>query len=130
MFPYHRAEFLEVLVANAPSHYRHHFGKRFASYTDAPSGPVVLHFEDGGTAECDLLVGADGIKSTMRRVMYDKLAEAEKNSEVAEQLRGHIDPKWTGQVAYRGLIPREALATMSPDKNPVLSPIQVSCKSL
>lgn len=128
MFPYHRAEFLQVLVANAPSHYRTHFGKRLASFTDSPSGPVTLHFEDGSTAECDLLVGADGIKSVVRKGMYEALAQVETNIEAAERLRQHIEPQWTGQVAYRGLVPPEALAALAPQNASLVSPTQVRDK--
>ena len=33
-------------------------------------GAKVLRFEDGGTAEADLVVGADGIWSVVRRCMF------------------------------------------------------------
>ncbi|MFS8098384.1 FAD-dependent monooxygenase [Lentzea alba] len=40
------------------------FGKRFERYEQ--NGAITLHFEDGTTAECDVLVGADGIRSRVR----------------------------------------------------------------
>ncbi|SDG90579.1 2-polyprenyl-6-methoxyphenol hydroxylase [Lentzea fradiae] len=40
------------------------FGKKFERYEQ--NGAITLHFEDGGTAECDVLVGADGIRSRVR----------------------------------------------------------------
>ncbi|KZT56920.1 FAD/NAD(P)-binding domain-containing protein [Calocera cornea HHB12733] len=54
----------------------------------------MLTFTDGTVAEADVLVGADGIKSVTRRVMYGDKAES-------------IEPKWSGCIAYRGLIPME-----------------------
>jgi 2-polyprenyl-6-methoxyphenol hydroxylase-like FAD-dependent oxidoreductase len=42
------------------------FGKRFERY-EQHDGVITLHFEDGATAECDVLVGADGIRSRVRR---------------------------------------------------------------
>jgi 2-polyprenyl-6-methoxyphenol hydroxylase-like FAD-dependent oxidoreductase len=42
------------------------FGKRFERY-EQDNGVITLHFEDGTTAECDVLVGADGIRSRVRR---------------------------------------------------------------
>lgn len=41
------------------------FGKRFARYEQGDV--ITLHFEDGSTAQCDVLVGADGIRSRVRR---------------------------------------------------------------
>ncbi|HUQ61312.1 NAD(P)/FAD-dependent oxidoreductase [Lentzea sp.] len=40
------------------------FGKRFERYER--DGAITLRFEDGTTAECDVLVGADGIGSRVR----------------------------------------------------------------
>ncbi|HEX7307074.1 NAD(P)/FAD-dependent oxidoreductase [Lentzea sp.] len=40
------------------------FGKRFERYEQGDA--ITLHFEDGTTAECDVLVGADGIRSRVR----------------------------------------------------------------
>ncbi|KAJ5506092.1 Monooxygenase FAD-binding [Penicillium expansum] len=46
------------------------FGKRLASYDDDnQSGKVVLHFDDGTTAEADVLLGCDGIHSSTRKVL-------------------------------------------------------------
>jgi 2-polyprenyl-6-methoxyphenol hydroxylase-like FAD-dependent oxidoreductase len=42
------------------------FGKRFERY-EQHDGVITPHFEDGTTAECDVLVGADGIRSRVRR---------------------------------------------------------------
>ncbi|MEV6242250.1 NAD(P)/FAD-dependent oxidoreductase [Lentzea sp. NPDC051838] len=41
------------------------FGKRFERYEQGEN--IKLHFEDGTTAECDVLVGADGIRSRVRQ---------------------------------------------------------------
>lgn len=42
------------------------FGKRFERYEHNGDG-ITLYFEDGTTAECDVLVGADGIQSRVRQ---------------------------------------------------------------
>lgn len=125
---YHRAEFLGILADQLPSNYRPHFGKRLVSYTDSPSGPVTLHFKDGTTATCDVLIAADGIKSTARRAMYEKLAESESDEEKAEKLRGFVKAKWTGQYVYRGLVPREKVEEVCPDHPALSGPVYVGAR--
>ncbi|MFE9245958.1 FAD-dependent monooxygenase [Nocardiopsis sp. NPDC006938] len=44
------------------------YGKRFVGYTENATG-VVAEFSDGTTAEADVLIGADGIHSPVRRQM-------------------------------------------------------------
>lgn len=44
-----------------------HFDKTFTHYDETPDGPIVLHFADGSTATCDVVVGADGGNSRVRR---------------------------------------------------------------
>ena len=43
-----------------------HFGKSLSRYESDKHG-VVAHFQDGTRVNCDLLVGADGIRSQVRR---------------------------------------------------------------
>ena len=44
-----------------------HFGKRFERYEQRPDGRVVVFFDDGSTAEGDVLVAADGVNSRVRK---------------------------------------------------------------
>ena len=57
-----------------------------------------LTFADGTAAECDVLVGCDGIKSAVRACMLPKMGLKDLDS-----------PRWGGTVAYRALIPVERL---------------------
>jgi 2-polyprenyl-6-methoxyphenol hydroxylase-like FAD-dependent oxidoreductase len=44
-----------------------YFGKTFVRYEETPLGRIVAYFEDGSTAEGDVLVAADGGGSRVRR---------------------------------------------------------------
>lgn len=60
---------------------------------------VTLKFTDGTEASGDLLIGADGIKSVVR-----------------QQVVGPEEPNFTGQVAWRLLVPTERLPAGYMDK--------------
>jgi salicylate hydroxylase len=44
-----------------------HFDKEFVRYVEQPDGHIALCFADGSTATCDLLIGADGGNSRVRK---------------------------------------------------------------
>ena len=74
------------------------FGKRILSFSPSPTGEITLQFEDESVASCDILVGCDGIKSTIRRQLYRALAKKDT------RFSSFIEPYFTGTIAYRGLI--------------------------
>jgi salicylate hydroxylase len=87
----HRADLIEVLAAALPPD-RLHVGRRCVAVAEE-GNRAELRFADGSTVEADLAVGADGIHSEVRR-----------------SLLGPEAPRFTGNVAYRGLVPAERVA--------------------
>ncbi|TFK94532.1 FAD/NAD(P)-binding domain-containing protein [Polyporus arcularius HHB13444] len=115
LLTFRRSDLQAVLVKHLQAADRIFYSKRLAAYVEPKAGsldPIVLQFKDGTTATCDLLVGSDGIRSAVRRTMFSELADAAKDngdSEQAAKLRSMIDPVWSGQVAYRGVVPVDKL---------------------
>ncbi|CAD6586490.1 MAG: hypothetical protein CYPHOPRED_003556 [Cyphobasidiales sp. Tagirdzhanova-0007] len=98
----HRARFLDMMIDRLPTGIAN-FNKRLIKYTlsdpgDKDAAPVTLHFHDGTTYEADLLLGADGIKSTIRPQMLAHLMKPEE-----------LRPQFTGTIVYRGLFPMEKM---------------------
>ncbi|KAI5826656.1 FAD/NAD(P)-binding domain-containing protein [Schizophyllum commune Tattone D] len=99
---FHRADFQGMILRHLPPSVRVHLSHRLVGFTESPrvsssstsslpslsSSPRVsssssssateihLEFENGATATCDVLIGADGLRSRVRRGLAD-LAEAE-----------------------------------------------------
>ncbi|KAH8084324.1 hypothetical protein BXZ70DRAFT_568948 [Cristinia sonorae] len=115
----HRADFLKVFVNHTTTGCTSHFSKKLLSYEDAAGRPVTLKFADGTTATCDLLVGADGVKSAVRSNMYSQIADemekAGRPSDVVQSMKNCMKPIWAGSIIYRQLIPREVLEKAFPD---------------
>ncbi|MBF6062817.1 FAD-dependent monooxygenase [Nocardia terpenica] len=64
------AKLCQVLRDEAASRgLRIEYGKRLTTATHTSSGRVVACFDDGSHAEGDLLIGADGVHSTLRRIV-------------------------------------------------------------
>jgi salicylate hydroxylase len=96
-FPYyqmHRADLLGAVAEAIPAE-RIHLGHRLVELTDYGDG-VQARFANGASADVDVLVGADGIHSHVRAELF-----------------GPEKPRFTGCVAYRGLIPAERLHDLS-----------------
>ncbi|OAX78600.1 hypothetical protein ACJ72_07090 [Emergomyces africanus] len=65
----HRAAFLRELLKDVPPE-RLHASKRLERVDKGEgNGPITIHFTDGTTRECGILVGADGIHSTVRKII-------------------------------------------------------------
>ncbi|KAJ3565444.1 hypothetical protein NP233_g7626 [Leucocoprinus birnbaumii] len=109
---YYRPDVLKVLMEHLPERYPTYFNKRLSHYTRLPNGKVELHFTDGVVKTCDILIGSDGIKSVVRRQMVaDQAREAAfmGRPDEADLILRTAEPKWSGIVAYRALVPTERL---------------------
>ncbi len=89
----HRADLHELLAATArklkPDVIR--LSRRATGFTETDTG-VTLHFADGSSEQGDILVGADGLKST-----------------IARQIVGEVQATYTGDAAWRITVPVERL---------------------
>ncbi|KXN86474.1 Salicylate hydroxylase [Leucoagaricus sp. SymC.cos] len=112
--PLHRADLQRSLVTHlpkpdSPTPCTLHLSWRLLNYTqESPSGPITLHFASGVTRTCDILIGADGIKSTIRQIFLSRFSNP-------EQYQRYMEPLWAGTYAYRGLVSMEALAKEYPN---------------
>ena len=84
----HRADVLAALTDALPAGLIQ-FGRRLKSLEDG-AGAVALHFEDGGSEQVDVAIGADGIHSRVRAHLF-----------------GDEYPRFTGVVSFRSVVPTE-----------------------
>ena len=66
-----RPAFVSELLADMPEN-RIHTSKKLNGFERQADGSLKLRFTDETTHECDILVGADGIHSTVRRLILGK----------------------------------------------------------
>ncbi|KAH9916544.1 uncharacterized protein B0H18DRAFT_1038242 [Fomitopsis serialis] len=115
---FYRSHLLGCLRKHVPDSCHIHFDKRLESYTKLPTGDIRLIFTNGTQATHDLVVGCDGVRSTVRALLYRSLGEeAERAGEQskASEYSSKADPVWSGNVAYRGLAPRAVLEEAVPN---------------
>jgi len=90
-YHFHRADLLKALADALPPE-RLHLGHRLAGFTDH-GDRVDLRFAHGERVAAGMLVGADGIHSTVRGELF-----------------GPEQPRFTDCIAYRGLVPADRLS--------------------
>ncbi|KAF7292565.1 hypothetical protein MIND_01153800 [Mycena indigotica] len=127
MITLYRADFQAALLGHLPDRVQIHYSKRLHSFDDRQPGPVQLVFSDGTAASCDILVGADGLKSATRAGVLarhiDDLRREGREDDAAEAA-SCIEPWWSGHIAYRALIPKERLREVSPNHQALTEPMQ------
>ncbi|KAG6877628.1 hypothetical protein C0993_005540 [Termitomyces sp. T159_Od127] len=107
---FHRADFHAVLVKHLSCQIQ--YSKRLKTYRRLESGELELLFDDHSISRCDLLIGADGIKSAVRQTFLHEQAQkalAEGRTADADTLLAAVHPAWTGALAYRALVPVDKL---------------------
>jgi salicylate hydroxylase len=89
-YHFHRGDLAELLGDAVPAE-RVHCSHRLVDLE--PKGErVIARFENGASVKADLVVGADGIHSRVRHLLF-----------------GPEKPRFTGCVAWRGLVPVERI---------------------
>jgi len=89
-FTVYRPDLLEVLVS-AIGRERIHLGSKCVGFTQ-DEHVVALELDGGGTVSGDCLIGADGVHSRVRQILF-----------------GRDQPQFTGIVVWRGIVPMEDL---------------------
>ena len=98
-FGIHRAD-LQTILSSAYGVEHLHLGCRLVNIIEQADS-VVLEFANGRTHEADLVVGADGVRSTVRR-----------------WITGADDVVYSGTSAFRGIVPTENLPSL-PDPHAI-----------
>ncbi|KAJ7509595.1 hypothetical protein B0H11DRAFT_1960233 [Mycena galericulata] len=127
LMTFHRADFQTVLLRHLPKSCRISCSKRLRTYVQQKNGPTELIFEDGTRAFCDVLVGADGLKSAVRQAFLSERAswmQAKGRWQEAADIAACIEPAWSGHIAYRALIPAERLKAVAPGHQVLTTPTQ------
>ncbi|KAI9507157.1 salicylate hydroxylase [Russula earlei] len=129
----HRAEFHEALLNRLSSRCRTFTSKRLKSYHQRPGTAILLRFHDGSTATCDILIGADGLKSVVRKKMFHEAAlwaESQRRNADAAELRSLSELRFSGALSYRTLIPAARLSSVSPQHRVFSSAVQYLGKNM
>ena len=84
-YSFHRADLLDAL-ASGLDRSAIHLGHRLTGLEERDSG-VTLAFSNGARVEVEYVIGADGVRSVIRRTLY-----------------GTDNPTYTGQIVWRALL--------------------------
>ena len=92
----HRADYIAALSESLPKETLQ-FGARAVGYIQTEPG-VSVTLSDGSSIQGAYLIGADGIRSTIR-----------------EQMLGPDAPEFTGNMAWRAVVPTDRLGELAPN---------------
>jgi salicylate hydroxylase len=88
----HRADLLDVLKRHVPDDALK-LGERIIAIEQGPSA-VSVHTERGNTYSADILIGADGIHSAVRKILF-----------------GADQPKFAGHICWRFVVDKDKLSS-------------------
>lgn len=111
---FYRADCQTALLNCLPPSCRVSLSKRLASYNHDGSR-IELCFQDGSKAECDVLVGADGYKSAVRRCLLQERAKFASSEKEASEILSATEPLFSGAVAYRTTVPADKVRELCPE---------------
>jgi salicylate hydroxylase len=97
-YTFHRADLLDAL-ASGLDRSAIHLGHRLTGLEER-DGSIALAFANGAEVEAEIVIGADGVRSVIRRALY-----------------GDDNPSYTGQMVWRALlnggdVPEEVIGPM------------------
>jgi len=116
----HRQQMVAILEKNLPASCTVHLGKQLLVYTDpeqqdgSMTSPIELKFADGTRVTTDVLIGADGIRSAVRKAFFEA-ASVDQSDGNKIDLKQYIEATFTGMTIYRCLFPAETLRRESPE---------------
>jgi salicylate hydroxylase len=84
-YTFHRADLMDALASGLDPH-SVHLGHRL-THIEEQHDAVALTFANGTTVRADMVIGADGVRSTVRHALY-----------------GDDNPTYTGQMVWRALL--------------------------
>lgn len=95
----HRGDFIDALLSVLPEDMVH-IGHKLTGIEDHGSS-ATLSFANGHTTTADLVIGADGIRSVVRKALFSD-----------------AEPVYSGEHAYRAVLPMDVAPSLAPDNNP------------
>ncbi|KAG2366450.1 hypothetical protein BDR07DRAFT_1396005 [Suillus spraguei] len=108
----HRKDLIDILKQDIPPSCTIHLNKRLTKYEKQSSGSLILYFADDSTSTTDVLVGADGIHSSVRKTLFETI---DPDSVDPSKIRHYSNPSWTGTLVYRSVFPAEKLSKLDPN---------------
>ncbi len=102
----HRAQ-LHTVLRSAVAEHRIHLGHVCCGLTTTTDRTVAIDFDNGERQEADVVIGADGIHSAVQAELF-----------------GPTEPRFTGNTAWRGVVPYKSVADLElpADSTAVLGP--------